>query len=305
MKIVTLTLSCAFDIHCAADKLTLNHENLASIISSDAGGKGVNISRALTKFGIENTAVAVLGEENGDSFERALKNEGMLLYPIWDKGRIRENITVHTADGRETRLSFRGSPASKDVFPKVSETLHDLCDSETLLTVTGRVTDGIEIDEVKALIKELAKNGVKVVIDSRSFALSDLIDVKPYLIKPNEEEIEAYMGRSVKGRDEAIAAAAELHTFGIENVMISLGGEGAVIVSRDGTYYQKAPEITPISTIGAGDSSIAGFIMGLSLGEGIEGALKRAVAFGSGACLTAGTNPPLPDDVDRLLKEME
>ena len=91
MKIVTLTLSCAFDIHCTADKLTVNHENLASIVSCDAGGKGINISRALTKFGVENTAGAVLGDENGDSFERALKNEGITLYPIWDKGRIREN----------------------------------------------------------------------------------------------------------------------------------------------------------------------------------------------------------------------
>ena len=193
MNIVTLTLSCAFDIHCTADKLTLNHENLASIISSDAGGKGVNISRALTKFGTKNTAVAVLGEDNGDSFERALKNEGITLYPIWDKGRIRENITVHTDDGRETRLSFRGSPVSKDVFSKVTKTLHSLCNSETLLTVTGRVPDGIEIGEVKALIKELSKNGVKVVIDSRSFTLADLIDTKPYLIKPNEEEIDAYI----------------------------------------------------------------------------------------------------------------
>ena len=304
MKIVTLTLSCAFDIHCTADKLTVNHENLASIVSCDAGGKGVNISRALTKFGVENTAVAVLGEENGDSFERALKNEGMALYPIWDKGRIRENITVHTDDGRETRLSFRGSSASEGVFSKVTDALRTLCDSETLLTVTGRVPDGIELDSVKALIKELADKGVKVVIDSRSFTLSDLVEAKPYLIKPNEEEIETYMGRHIGNADEAVLAAAELHALGIENVMISLGGEGAVIVSRDGTYYQKAPDIVPVSTIGAGDSSIAGFLMGLSIGEGIGGALKRAVAFGSGACLTPGTNPPTPDDVYVLMKEM-
>ena len=304
MKIVTLTLSCAFDIHCTADKLTVNHENLASIVSCDAGGKGINISRALTKFGVENTAVAVLGDENGDSFERTLKNEGITLYPIWDKGRIRENITVHTDDGKETRLSFRGSPASDGVFQKVTEALRTLCDCETLLTVTGRVPDGIELGAVKTLIKELSEKGVKVVIDSRSFTLADLVESKPYLIKPNEEEIESYMGRSVSGKDEAVIAAKELHALGIENVMISLGGDGAVIVSRDGTYYQKAPKIVPISTIGAGDSSIAGFIMGLSLGENIPGALKRAIAFGSGACLTPGTNPPIPDNVYTLMKEM-
>ena len=148
------------------------------------------------------------------------------------------------------------------------------------------------------------EKGVKVVIDSRSFTLSDLVEAKPYLIKPNEEEIETYMGRHIGNADEAVLAAAELHALGIENVMISLGGEGAVIVSRDGTYYQKAPDIVPVSTIGAGDSSIAGFLMGLSIGEGIGGALKRAVAFGSGACLTPGTNPPTPDDVYVLMKEM-
>lgn len=305
MKIITLTLSCAFDIHCTADKLEINRENLASIISYDAGGKGINISRALTKFGIENTAVAILGEENGDSFKKSLEGEGINLYPIWDKGRIRENITVHTDDGKETRLSFRGSPASGEAFGKASALLKELCGRDTVLTLTGRVPDGIEMCEVKSMIVELQARGVKVIIDSRSFTLSDLIETKPYLIKPNEEEIEAYMGREINNPEEATSAARELHSKGIENVMISLGSDGAVLVSDDGVYHRKAPKIIPVSTIGAGDSMIAGFLAGLALGEDIPTSLRRSAAFGSAACLTPGTNPPIPDDVQRLMSEME
>lgn len=304
MKIVTLTLAPAFDIHCDADSIEVDHENIARITDFDAGGKGVNISRALNRFGVPNTAVVVIGDENGADFENRLKNENICFQKVGIKGRIRENITIHTANGRETRISFTGAIAPSNLMHTVEWVTDDICDSDTVLTFTGRLPDGVSIDEAKAYIKKLKSLGVRVVLDSRSFSLSDMLDVKPFLIKPNEEEISAYMGRDVSDFDSAANAARELCDKGIENVIISLGALGAVICSNGEICSVEAPKINAISTVGAGDSSIAGFLYALSLDKDICNCLKTAVAFGSAACLTSGTNPPDKREVEALLSTM-
>ena len=301
MKIITLTLSCAYDVHCSLLKLSLGHENLASVSSFDIGGKGVNISRVLSAYGIPNTAVAVLGEENGGEFESALEKEGVSLRAVWDSGRIRENITLHSEDTEETRISFRGGAVSRDLLERVGESLFSLCDKETVLAVAGSLPEGIEISALKSLLCKLSARGVRLVIDSRSFSLSDLGEVKPYLIKPNAEEIAIYMNREINDTEGAVSAARELRAMGIENAMISLGSLGAVIATPSGVYKESAPKITPVSTVGAGDSTIAGFLIGLYSGEDVSAALRRAVAFGSAACLTEGTKPPRADVVASLL----
>ncbi|MBQ8351100.1 MAG: 1-phosphofructokinase family hexose kinase [Clostridia bacterium] len=302
MNIVTLTLCPAFDIHCTASSFTAEQENLATVTDQHAGGKGVNISRALTAYGINSTAVVVLGEENGESFAASLARDGLDTRPLYIPGRIRENVTVHVPGGRETRLSFTGARAPADLMARVTEILDPLCNESTVLTLTGRLPDGLPISEVKQLIARLTARGVRVVIDSRSFSLDDLIEVRPFLIKPNEEEIAAYTGKRIRTTADALTAARALHERGIENVMISLGGTGAVLACAEGDFTVTAPTITPLSTIGAGDSSIAGFLSALAEGKSPADCLHTAVAFGSAACLTPGTQPPKKEDVLRFLE---
>ena len=305
MKIVTLTLSAAYDIHCDAKVIEVNHENIATVTETNAGGKGVNISRALRAFDTDSVAVVVIGDENGSDFEKMLEKESICLQKIEISGRIRENITIHTADGRETRISFTGAKSPCDLMNKVEELTEKICDGDTVLAFVGRLPEGVLIEEAREYILRLKSKGVRVVVDSRSFTLDDLVEIKPFLIKPNEEEIASYIKREIYGIDDAKETAEKLRRLGIENVMISLGKRGAVIASPSGTYYAKAPSVKALSTIGAGDSMIAGFLYALSGGHDTERALKTAVAFGSAACLTSGTNPPNPRDVTALLSEMD
>jgi 1-phosphofructokinase family hexose kinase len=302
MKIVTLTLSAAYDVHASADALALDHENLVEITDEDAGGKGVNISRALVGVGAASTAVVVLGTENGERFEKMLQADEISYIPIRTDGRIRENLTVHTADGNETRISFKGTSAPPDLMDKVAEICERICDTDTVLTLTGRVPDGISLASVCAFVKQIKQKGTRVVVDSRSFALGDLIECGPFLIKPNSEEICTYMKREVKNADDALIAARELCECGIENVMISLGKDGAVLVNSDGAWHVNAPDAEVVSTIGAGDSAIAGFLFALSRGEDWLTCLKYSVAFGSAACMTSGTRPPIAADIYRLIR---
>lgn len=302
MKIVTLTLCAAFDIHAESEKIIPGRENLAKITDHNAGGKGVNISRALNRFGADNAAVVVVGDENGDDFVKRLENENICLQIVRIPGRIRENITIHTSNGEETRISFAGDFVPEDLLLKIAAVTDEICDKDTVVTFTGRLPAGVSVFSAKKYIKKLQERGIRVVIDSKSFTLDDIIELKPFLIKPNEEEIEEYLGRDISDFDSAAKAARELSLSGIENVMISIGEKGAVLCSNSELYSAAAPKINAVSTIGAGDSSIAGFLYATSKGADSAERLKAAVAFGSAACLTPGTNPPDPAEVERLLE---
>lgn len=297
MKIITLTLNPAFDLHCHTPHFAPYHENLAEITEYQAGGKGVNISRALTVCGVENLAFLVLGEENGDAFEKQMKADGMSYRALSVPGRIRENITLHTEGADETRISFSGFSADAALLARVEAELMPLLTDGCFVTFTGRVPNGMDMPSVKAFLRRLRERGVRVVIDSKSFSLDDLLEVKPWLIKPNEEEIAEYLGRTVSSFDEVRSAAEKLHRAGIANVMISLGAKGALLACEDGTFTAYPPKITAVSTIGAGDSSIGGFLAAAAAGEDSAGMLRRAVSYGTAACLTSGTRPPRAENV--------
>ena len=302
MKIITLTLGPAFDMHCHADRLVLDHENLVHMDLCQAGGKGVNISRALVNNGTANLALLVLGQENAHSFMQGLDADGVTYEAITVPGRIRENITIHTG-ATETRISFPGFRVEPHVLPQVEEKLLALADDDTVVTMTGRVAEGMAVADVIAMLRKAAAKGAKIVVDSRSFSLEDLKDLKPWLIKPNQEEISAYLGREISSLEQTLAEAKALHEAGIANVMISMGGDGALLVCSEGTFIAQPPKVEVLSTIGAGDSSIAGFISCPS--DCAADRLQWAVAYGSAACMAEGTLPPEPVDVQMILENIQ
>ncbi len=305
MKIITLTLNPAFDVHCYADDFKPFSENLANITSYEAGGKGVNISRTLTANGISNTAYIVVGDENKEKFLKRLDEDNINYKEFVVSGAIRENITLHTKDKPETRISFAGFKADEKVIDTIKEELEKETKEDLIVTLTGRIANGMDIEKVKRLLMSLKDKGAKIVIDSRSFTKRDILDVKPYLIKPNEEEISMYTDVEVVDFLSAKKAAQKIKDEGVENVLISLGSKGALLCSDDGVFCAEAPKIEVLSTIGAGDSSIAGFIESISNGESYAMALKNAIAYGSAACLCEGTKPPEIKDVKEIYKRIK
>lgn len=304
MKIFTLTLNPAFDIHASIPSFLVEHENLASSVSRDIGGKGVNISRALNANGIPNLALVVLGEENGAEFKSKLEAERINYKAIFVPGRIRENITIHPDGGKETRLSFKGFESRPDVLDNVGSLLD--INSGDIVTFTGSLPVGMDEESAVEFLLSLRERGVKLVIDSKSIGIDSIRRVKPWLIKPNEEELTTYMGTASEAdaRDFLIALSSD-----VENVLVSLGARGALLASGGRVISACAPKIDAKSTIGAGDSMIAGFIAAeYSLlwdeDRNASEALRLAVAFGSAACLTEGTNPPRHTDIRTLKRQV-
>lgn len=303
MEIVTLTLSPAYDAHVYCDEFLAGRENHVKLISKNSGGKGLNISRALSEYGIKSLAVMLLGNENRSEFEASLSTDNVTPLILKTEGRIRENITVHTAVGEETRISFEGFSANSAVLPEIEKMLS--LQKGDVLTVTGSIPTGLDIGGLKRYLSKLKKTGARIVVDSRSLSLSDIEDIKPWLIKPNAEEVSKYLDREVTDVTSAISAARELSRLGAENVIVSLGGLGAVLSVDGKIFVGKAPKIDVISTIGAGDSMIAGFIAAEKEEKDAIERLRYAVAFGTAACLSEGSMPPERNKILSLLNEIQ
>ncbi len=298
MKIVTLTLNPAFDVHLDIPDFKEGKESLVRSSTRDIGGKGINITRALLAGGVDNRAVVALGNENATEFLHLMDGCG-----IYDRsvitvgGRIRENITIHPEGSAETRISFKGFFASGELLCDVLELISP--DEDTVVTFTGSVPEGISKEQTEAFLVGIKGSGARLVVDSKSVTLDMLKRIKPWLIKPNSEELCAYFGNL--DFEGIVKAAVSLYECGIENALISLGGDGAVLATSEGVFAANPPKIDAVSTIGAGDSMIAGFI---SSGDASpEKRLATASAYGTAACLTVGTNPPVAADISRLAME--
>lgn len=303
MKIITLTLSPCFDVHCYADELGLGRENIVRTQSADLGGKGINISRALAENGIHSTAVVAVARQGGAELCSALDEAGIDYRAFKVSGSVRKNITVHTASGKESRICFDDViEDGEDFLKSVAEVLDSVCENGCVLAVAGSVPKGVDMDELCDVLASLKQRGVRLVIDSRSFAKSHLSRLRPWLIKPNEQEIGEYAGREVTSVENAVIAARELRMLGIENVMVTLGSRGAVLCCDDGEYFAACPSVEVRSTIGAGDSTIAGFLAATLGGFSKKRALEVAVCYGSAACMREGTNPPRSEVIELLLK---
>ena len=303
MNIYTLTLNPAYDVHATTEQLTLGCENLADIGARQAGGKGVNVSRALKSHDVDNTALIVLGKENSSDFIRDLDAAGLQYQLLEREGRIRENLTIHCANGPETRISFRGFSVDDNLLTEVLQAME--IDDNTVVTFTGSVPTGVSHECVLKFLSSLKEQGAKLVLDSKSLSLEDIYSLQPWLIKPNQEEISAYFDCWIESTEQAREKATAFSTHGVANVMVSLGSQGAMLICGEQVFMAKPPAVKAISTIGAGDSSIAGFIAAALSGKSPEDCLKTAVTFGTAACMTVGTLPPRPEDTAAIFPQVQ
>jgi 1-phosphofructokinase/6-phosphofructokinase 2 len=300
--IKTVTVCPAFDLHYRLDRFEVGRENSVTSAVKNAGGKGINTSRSLTVNGVVNTAYVFLGKQNSEAFEDELKKESISYVPFYSEGRIRENITLH--HGGETRISLEGFTPDGDMLSALEARMLADGVEDSFVSFAGRIPKGLSVASVKAFLKQLKAAGAKLILDSQSFLPMELREIGPYLIKPNEQEIGELYGRESGSLETAAKSARDLARAGIsEQVMISLGARGAVWSDGDRCLAVRVPSLTgPISTIGAGDSVIAGYLAGCAAQYDIEKTLALAAAYGTAACMREGTLPPLPRDVRSTLQ---
>lgn len=283
--IYTVTFNPSLDYIVSVEDFKLGMTNRTSSEQILAGGKGINVSIVLKNLGLENTAYGFIAGFTGEQISTRLDKAGVNADFIKvDKGMSRINLKLTSIDG--TEINGLGPDISKKNIESLLGRLEGLKAGDVLV-LAGSIPACIPDDIYMNIMKLLKGKGVMVVVDATSSLLMNVLKYKPFLIKPNQHELGDIFGVTLSTRDEVVPYALRLKEMGAVNVLISMGGKGAVLVADDNKIYMaEAPKGTLKNSVGAGDSMVAGFITGWLTEHNYEAAFKLGIAAGSASAFS-------------------
>jgi 1-phosphofructokinase len=275
----------------------------AESVTSQAGGKGVNISRASISAGIPS--IAVLPAPHDDPYVLELLAAGIDCRPVPTEGTLRVNITISEPDGTTTKLNSPGPTVTTEVLTALTESLRRRAGNADWVVLAGSLPPGAPVDWYAELVADLHDTGARIAVDTSDAPLKALVEdletAAPHLMKPNGEELASFTGGDPERLEsDPLAAAHAARTLverGVESVLATLGARGAVLVDEAGAWHAVPPPTTVVSTVGAGDSSLFGYLLGDLRRQGPDQRLALAVAYGSAAAGLPGTTIPQPHQV--------
>jgi 1-phosphofructokinase len=296
--ILTLTANPSIDRSVLLSSRLERHAVLRSEAEFEqAGGKGVNISRAAKAAGVGT--VAVFPAEKDSAFVHELESAGIECCAVRPAGSVRVNLTITEPDGTTTKINSPGATVDEAVLDRLADALLARADDASWLVLAGSLPPGAPDGWYADLVRTLRGHRARVAVDTSDAplaALGDrLADAAPDLLKPNAEELEQLTGTPVHDPVEAASAARILLDKGARTVLATLGGRGAVLVDSSGAWHATPPQTRVVSTVGAGDSSLFGYLLGDLRGAEPPDRLRLAVAYGSAAAGLPGTTIPTPD----------
>jgi 1-phosphofructokinase len=298
--IVTVTLNPSLDRTVEVDVLERGAVLRTTEPVIEPGGKGVNVTRALAMNGTQSIAVLPVGGAEGAELSELLDDAGVSARYVPVSGRTRSNLSVVEPDGVVTKLNEPGSPLSDSDLAVLTTVLSAAVTAGDWVVISGSIPPELSSDQFLELLAGVSRLGASLAIDTSGEALVASLAARPRLIKPNRSELAELVGRRVDSIADVIAAAEELRTRGIERVLVSLGADGAVLVSERGVLVGESSVISPRSTVGAGDCFLGGFLSRFSVDESDEeAALLEALAWGAAAASLPGTSVPGPGDIAR------
>jgi 6-phosphofructokinase 2 len=304
--IATITLNPSLDQHITVDGLVIDGTNRWSRLHRYAGGKGIDVSRAIYEMGGRTVAYGFIGGPVGRAVEILLDEEGVpfSFTPIHRETRTNFIIT-DSKTGRQTRIDAPGPHITKDEFERFQRKMRRISPSPDLVVVGGSLPPGVPSNVYYSIIMEAKKFGVRAILDSEGQWLAEGIKAKPYLVKPNVTEAEGLLGRELSDEDAVIKGALDIVDMGVEIAVISRGEEGIIAATEKEVIKAVPPQVKVKSAVGAGDCTIAGLALKLANEESLFSACRLAVALGTAVVLTPGTELARRDDVEELLPQVK
>ncbi|MNU97983.1 Tagatose-6-phosphate kinase [compost metagenome] len=287
-RILTLTLNPALDLTVELSRLEPGQVNRSDAMHTHAAGKGVNVAQVLADLGHQLTVSGFLGEDNLQAFETLFAKRGFVDAFIRVPGETRSNIKLAESDGRITDLNGPGPQVSAAAQQALLDRLDQIAPSHDAVVVAGSLPQGVSPQWLQALILRLKNLGLKVALDTSGEALAAALKAGPWLIKPNTEELAEVLGCEVVSVLAQAEAASRLHAQGIEHVVISHGAEGVNWFSVGSALHAAPPKVSVASTVGAGDSLLAGMLHGLLSADTPEQTLRTATAIAALAVTQIG-----------------
>ncbi len=283
--IYTLTFNPSLDYILTVPEFTSGVVNRTTEEIIYPGGKGINVSMVLKNLGFENTALGYFAGFTGEKLKKLLEEKGIETDFISVKsGMTRINVKIRSE--QETEINGQGPAISKEDIGKLYTKLDALEDGD-ILVMAGSIPDVMPGTMYMDIMKYLQKKQLKIVVDATKDLLTNVLQYHPFLIKPNNHELGEIFHVEIKEKSDVIIYAKKLQEQGAKNVLVSMAGEGAVLVAEDGTVYQsEAPKGKVINSVGAGDSMVAGFLAGYLEYGTYEKAFQMGLYTGSASAFS-------------------
>lgn len=301
--ITTVTLNPSIDVPIAIDCIALGATNRCASSALEPGGKGLNASRVMHRLGAPTLAVGFAGGITGALLRHKLDEEGVPHAFEEVEGMTRLDVMLfERLTNRRTRLLAQGPQLDVAHFARLHATLH--VRSGDIVVFGGSIPPGLPATIYRDAVAELGARGARCIVDASGEALALALEAKPALVKPNEEEAAEAVGRSLRDDIDFLEAAIELRARGAAAVVISLGARGAVAVDATGAWRVRVPQGAVRSTVGSGDSMVAGLATGMARGQLLPQALALGAAAGTATAMAPGRNLCSAADVQALLAQI-
>jgi len=304
--ILTVTLNAAIDKRYVVKEFQEGEVNRVVSCSYTPGGKGLNVSKPASIAGERVVATGFVGGHAGNYIEEKLIPFGIepKFYHVKEESRSCINIWDESKR-KQTEFLEPGFVVSEEDFRGFEIHFTELVKDADVVAMSGSVPKGLDGKSYQSLVRIVKDAGKKVILDTSGDLLKEGIEACPTMVKPNIDEIRMLTGSRCDDRKELIDAAGKLHASGIEVVVISLGAEGSVLVSEEGTYRAVVPKIDAVNTVGCGDAMIAGFAIGFERKMSLPETLRLASAVSAAAAMRPETGFFVREDMEKLLPQIK
>lgn len=298
--IYTITLNPSIDYVMEVADFKEGSVNRAEHTMYYPGGKGINVSRVLKRMGADTTVLGFTAGFTGTFIKEKLIEEQVAVKLIEVEGTSRINVKLKA--GAETEINGTGPIVGEGAVARLISQLDALKPAD-FVVIAGSVPGTVPPMIYQTIVEKCKKHEANVVIDTGGALLKDLIVNRPFLIKPNHHELGDLFGVTIQTKEEVVEYARKIHEQGVQNIIVSMAGEGALLYSNKGVYIAKAPKGNVKNSVGAGDSLVAGFLAGYEKYADIEEALRYGIASGSATAFSHDLCQK--EEVEKLLKQVE
>lgn len=297
----TITLNPSLDYIVKVDDFKVGHVNRTSKEDIYPGGKGINVSIVLKNLGVKNRALGFTAGFTGEEIEKLVANHGVDNEFIrLEKGMSRINVKLKSRE--ESEINGMGPNISKNDIEKLYEKLEALKAGD-FVVLAGSIPNTLPDDIYETIMKDFKDKEINFVVDATKDLLLNVLKYKPFLIKPNHHELGEIFNVKLNSKDEIITYAKKLQEIGARNVIISMAGDGAILIEENGEItISDTPKGTLVNSVGAGDSMVGGFLAGIAEKKNVKEAFKMGVATGSASAFSEGL--ATRDKVEELLKQL-
>lgn len=304
--IYTVTLNPAIDKTVVIENFSAGSVNRVGSVREDAGGKGINVSKCLKNLGADSVAAMILAGEAGDKLEAMLRGLEIPVLQVRAEGQSRTNLKIiDPAKKENTDINEPGPVVSAALLEDLKTKLGEKIRQGDIVILSGSLPAGVDRGLYGAWTAYFRNLGACVYLDADGEPMHKGMAAVPYMIKPNNDELAALLGKPTLSMEEMIAEGKRLLDTGIREIVISLGGDGALFVSEDGCFHAEGLKVPVKSTVGAGDSVVAATAYGQVKHLSREEKIKLAVAIGAASVMQSGTQPPEASLVWELAQQVK